>query len=248
MSVSLCVIVPSRGLAGLLASCLQALDGALEPLRGSYHCEVVVADNATNPPIDQSFLAKATKRIRYDRHRSFSGIVNDAASKHRDAHLLLLNNDVLLHPLSLLSMVKLLSQSRVGVVGTRLVYPDGTIQHAGVYLSVVGPAHVARGVASPQFPRTVTFPPAVTGATMLIRRETFEDVHGFDEGYDFGSEDIDFCHRARQRGWQVACAQEVDSLHFEATTEGRRELDIPARARYLARWFSSVPQSRPRSS
>ncbi len=71
---------------------------------------------------------------------------------------------------------------------------------------------------------------------MLVRRAVWRELEGLDERYGFGLEDIDFCLRARQRGWRVLCCNDVDSLHFESTTPGRQALDVPSRKRFMRQW------------
>ena len=71
---------------------------------------------------------------------------------------------------------------------------------------------------------------------MLVKREVWEELSGLDESYPFGLEDIDFCLRARQRGWRIFCCNDTDSLHFESMTPGRVELDVDSRRLFMQRW------------
>jgi GT2 family glycosyltransferase len=71
---------------------------------------------------------------------------------------------------------------------------------------------------------------------MLARAALWQELGGLDESYPFGLEDVDFCLRARQRGWRVLCAGEHDSLHFESMTPGRAELDVASRRLFMQRW------------
>lgn len=237
---SLIIVIPSRGLEGLLASCLQALQVARAQVSQLIDAQIVVVDNASPIPLD---APGADELVRYDQHRSFSALVNDVATSHPGSHLLLVNNDALVHPDALFSMWEHLSDELVAAVGARLIFPDGTIQHAGVIVDEDGPRHQYRGIHSRNISRLVTRPIAVTGALMLIRRVAFDEVGGFNEGFDFGLEDIDFCHRLRNAGWSIVCDQSVDSLHLESMTPGRVELDVPARARYREIWGKRIPRN-----
>ncbi len=233
-------IVPSRGLTGMLSACLHALEVALSNTAVARHSKIIVLDNASPFPLLASEVGPHTDLWRFDTHQSFSALVNFSAQKFPDRDLLLLNNDVILNPLALSQMEQLGKQQRVAVVGTRLVYPEGTIQHAGVYQAQDGPQHVARGRPSSAVPRKTTFPTAVTAAVMLIKRPAFDMAGGFDTRYDFGSEDIDFCHRVSELGFRIACNQGSDSLHFESMTPGRSERDVPSRQAYLNKWSERV--------
>ena len=243
MTLKIVAIVPSRGLEGMLEACLHALDRALKRADQRGEWEIVLVDNASTPPIVWGDEELEVSIRRYDQHRSFSGLVNDVATDYPGVNLLLVNNDVIAHPRALVGMKELLGDPQVGVVGSRLVFPDGTIQHGGVDVDSDGPHHAQRGVVSSAVSRVTTWPVAVTGALMLIKRPAFDDVGGLDEAYDFGREDTDFCHRARIAGWAIACDHSVDSLHFESMTEGRVELDGPARKIYGDRWVGRLARS-----
>ena len=118
------------------------------------------------------------------------------------------------------------------------MFPDGTIQHCGVVFGRgrQGPYHWSRGRPGQLVSRYPGEWQAVTGACMLVRRAVWRELEGLDERYGFGLEDIDFCLRARQRGWRVLCCNDVDSLHFESTTPGRQALDVPSRKRFMRQW------------
>jgi GT2 family glycosyltransferase len=157
----------------------------------------------------------------------------------RASLLLLLNNDVLLHEQALAGMLAVLdTEPGAAICGTRMVFPDGTIQHNGVVFGPrrIGPYHVDRRRPSRLVPRAVREFQAVTGACMLVRAERWQELGGLDDSYSFGLEDIDFCLRARQRGARVFCAGNVDSLHFESMTPGRIEFDVPSRRLFMERW------------
>jgi GT2 family glycosyltransferase len=132
----------------------------------------------------------------------------------------------------------LLSNPRSGICGSRLLFPDNTIQHCGVVFGAgdKGPYHCFYKAPNHIVPRMNLEYQAVTGACMLVKSEVWDGVNGMDEGYDFGLEDIDFCLRARQRGWNVICCNKVDSLHFESMTPGRVDRDVPSRERFMDTW------------
>lgn len=229
------VIIPSRDLHGMLRACLRALRVALGQVRTVAKAEVVVVDNASAAPYQLVDMPGADRVIRLDRHHSFSAACNAAVALGPCDSILLLNNDVLLHELAITEMLGLLN-GNVGIVGARLVFPDGRIQHDGVVMCPSGPRHRSTFQPTEIIPRGATLEPAVTGAAMLIRRAAYDAVGGLDPEYPFGGEDIDLCWRIRQHGWQIMCAQAVDSLHFESMTEGRHEMDIPSRKRMHRIW------------
>ena len=234
----LTIVIPTLGLRGLLQASLWALERAIEEQTLYPRTQVVVVDNASPIPLSLTELGGADEVLRFDSHHSFASCINAGASRNPKDDVLLLNNDCFVHPQALQRMGSCLADASVGIVGARLVFPDGSMQHAGVGQYPEGPRHVDKNEAA--LPSAVTFPTAVTGALMLIRRETFEALGGLDETYDFGSEDIDFCHRARQKGWRIACEQSVESLHLESSTPGRADRDVPSRRLYQETWKHRV--------
>jgi GT2 family glycosyltransferase len=115
----------------------------------------------------------------------------------------------------------------VGAVGAKLLYPDGRIQHAGIIIGMEGHAsHVFAGVkegytgpfGSVNWYRDYS---AVTGACLAVRREVFESVGGFDEGYELAFSDVDICQRILQKGYRVAYTPFARLLHHEGVTRNR---------------------------
>ena len=236
MTERLIVVIPSRGLDALLSFSIQLARLALEEVSDRVIGRIVVVDNASECPYRLDDLAGADRVLRFDQHRSFSEACNLGAAIEPSDLILLLNNDVLLHRSALDGMLDLLQDPRVGIAGARMVYQDATIQHCGVVFHETGPRHVNVGRPSRLVPRTPRFLQCVTGAALLIRTNVFDQVGGLCEDYPFGYEDVDLCLRVRQLGYRIACAQAVDSIHFESLTPGRIELDLPSRNVFLERW------------
>jgi len=238
---TLTTVVPTRGFEPLLRVCLDRLAAAtahaatLRPLT----TRTVVVDNAT--PVPLRWPPTSDRRltvVRFDTHHTFAACCNRAVAVAPSDLILLLNNDVLLDPRAVAVMVETLgAEPGLGICGTRLVFPDGRLQHAGVRFGPTrGPYHHGRGRDPDTVPRARVHLQAVTGACMMVRGTLWRALGGLDESYPFGLEDIDFCLRAGQAGWAVSCAQTVDSLHFEAMTPGRIALDRPSRRLFMERW------------
>lgn len=154
--------------------------------------------------------------------------------------VLFLNDDVFpLRPDWLTRMVELVTLPGVGVVGAMLRFPDGRIQHAGVR---VGSRHGHLYHDAPADTRGHRFelmvpgnPEAVTGACMLVRRETLEQLGGHDDEYVHVYGDVDLCFRAAERGWRIAWACSAELEHRESATYGTafNGRDV---TRFTARW------------
>lgn len=233
----LLVVIPSSGLDGMLVVCLgharRALDRRGAPIDG----RILVVDNASDVPYREADLPHVDRLLRFDEHRSFSAACNAAVAAEPSDLVLLLNNDVLLHEDAIADMLALLDDPLVAIVGTRMIFPDGTIQHCGVVFDEHGPFHDRWGERSQIVPRTVRHLQCVTGAALIIRTAVFRGVGGLDEDYVFGFEDVDLCLRVRQHGYRIACAQATDSIHFQSSTPGRLGFEEESQRLYLERWL-----------
>lgn len=226
---SVSIIIPSRDRANLLAACLTSL----EKLEYGGRCEIIVVDNGSTEP-DAIGLIEAAReqgRIRVMRHDgpfNFS-VLNNLATRDADGQILcLMNNDVTaIDGQWLTNMVLHALDPSVGAVGARLLFPSGSIQHAGVVVGVGGAAgHVAKG-AAPDEPahaswhgvtRTVS---AVTAACLVVRREAYLSAGGLDEeAFPVAFNDIDFCLRLLECGLVNRFVAEAELIHHESVSRG----------------------------
>ena len=144
-------------------------------------------------------------------------------------YLLFLNDDIevpegmdFLRP-----MMEAASREHVGAVGIKLLYPDGvTIQHAGVTLLKSGPSHKLNGYSDEEEyyhgvnVRDInTF--SVTGACLMLRRELFDMIDGFDEAYAVGYTDTELCVRLLLHGYYNVCLNSLYLIHHEGASRGR---------------------------
>ncbi|MEW6152619.1 MAG: glycosyltransferase [Actinomycetota bacterium] len=209
------VIVVCHGRAELTLACLESVAS----FAGS-DAEVIVVDNASDDRTPD-LLARADGALvlRNSSNVGFLRAVNQAAERARGEALLLLNNDACLREESLsAALTTLESDEDIGVVGTMLVLPDGTVQEAGsvVYADGICEGH-GRGL-SPLEPwlqcrRDVSF---VSGAFLLTRRSLWTDLGGFSTEFEPAYyEDVDYCIRARQAGRRVVYEPAAVVDHFE---------------------------------
>ena len=231
------VIVLTKDRPGLLNACVR---GVLE--RTDYGVvELLIVDNGSTDPEARALLASLERRqgvriLRRPGAFNFATLNNAAAREARGDILLLLNNDVeVLQPGWLGEMVSHAVRADVGAVGARLLYPNGTVQHAGILLGPDGAAiHVGRGAAPDdpgylgQLARTRDLS-AVTGACLAIRASVWQAVGGMDERLAVTWNDVDLCLRVRSAGLRVIWTPYATLLHREAATRGL-EADDPARA------------------
>lgn len=220
---------------------------------GTY--ELIIVDNGST---DATAAAKSVpdvgvKVVRNDTNRGFAVACNQGAEAANGETLVFVNNDVIVKPGWLAPLLDGLRRPRVGVVGSKLLFPDGTIQHAGVILLhdpdgqgyLDGNHLLYRQIAEHPMANRSRELRAVTAALMAVRRELFADLGGFDEGYLNGNEDVDFCLRAGEAGWRVLYEARSVAVHHESASGPERFKATTAnRARLTMRWANRVIDER----
>jgi GT2 family glycosyltransferase len=158
---------------------------------------------------------------------NFAALNNAAVAATQGEILALLNNDVeALAPNWLREMLSYACQAAVGVVGAKLLYPDQTVQHAGVYLGVGGIAsHAGVGLAATApgnlgRAQAVQELSAVTAACWVLRRAVYQELDGLDPNLAVSYNDVDFCLRLRARGYAVIWTPHAQLLHHESASRG----------------------------
>lgn len=210
--------------------------------------ELIVVDNASDDGTSQYLfdLTRQHKNIRtiYNKENlSFAKACNQGARITQGDYLLFLNNDTKVTPNWLDEMIHVFqSEEKVGVVGGKLVYPNGKIQHAGAGISLWNglPCHVGVNfeMDDPLVCQTKKVF-AVTGACMMIRRGLFFDCEGFDEEYIYGYEDIDLCMKVSQLGYNIFYAPKSLVYHYESasfTYARKLEIQLINETLFRSRW------------
>ena len=223
------VIIPNKDHVRDLDRCLVSL------FENSHfrRFEVIVVENNSAQKETFAYYRKARNRwkdlriVRWEKPFNYAAINNYGASFARGNYLLLLNNDTqLLDPDSIREMAGLCSVPGTGCVGAKLLYPNDTVQHAGIVLGFGGFAgHVFVGIGkdSPGFmmrPLMVCNYSAVTAACLMVRKEIFDEVGGLDERYAVALNDVDFCLKVRRAGYRNIYTPWSLWHHFESATRG----------------------------
>ena len=221
-----CIIIPARDGIPLLSRCIDSIVA-----KTSYtDHEIVIVNNDSESPEAREYFAKTRHRILHFRGPfNFSAINNFAVEQTNCPWLLFLNNDVeVIEPDWLSVMVEHIQRREVGAVGARLLYPDDTVQHAGVVLGVGGIAqHAFRGYPAEdpgvnrQLQVTRNYS-SVTGACLLTRRDVFEEIGGFDEErLPVTFNDVDLCLKLRRAGYLIVYTPFAKLYHHESATRRR---------------------------
>jgi len=219
------IIIPTRAARGLFRTCLDTLRTST-----AYpHVEIVAIDNIpVDLPEEKAWLAAHADRIvRIDEPFNWSRFNNRAAAEATGAFLLFLNDDIeVIQDGWLDAMLEHADREEVGVVGARLLYPTGRVQHAGMFLAGNGLARHAFRYAAMDDPgyfglaRTQRNVIAVTGACLLVRRATFDRLGGFDEAHEVINNDLDFCLRAHEAGLLTVFTPHATLIHHELASRG----------------------------
>lgn len=232
------IVIPVCNKMELTVQCLTTLARLPEPLR----YEVIVVDNGSSDGTSEFLkqLGGDVRIIANSENLGFAKACNQGARAAQGRFLIFLNNDTI--PLSnwMTALVaEVTSHPDVGIVGSKLLYEDDTIQHAGVVFSREGlmPYHLYRRFHRdhPAVNQRRTFQ-CVTAACMLIRREIFETEGGFDEGFQNGFEDVDLCLKVIAKGWQIVYQPLSVLYHLESQTPGRKTHEQANALRLLRRW------------
>jgi GT2 family glycosyltransferase len=218
------VIIPTRDGVEVLERCIRSIEK-----RTDYpNYEILIVDNGSNKPETLKFFATLRHRVvRLDEPFNYSRLNNLGAQHAKGDFFLLLNNDTeVISPEWMRAMLELGQLPGIGIIGAKLYYPDRTIQHAGVVLGIKGVA----GHSHKYFPARsrgyfdslacIRNYSAVTAACMMVRRDAFQAVGGFDEELRVAFNDVDFCLRVRQKGYRIAWTPYAELFHHESATRG----------------------------
>lgn len=248
------IVIPTKNHVQLLRQCVDTLRATIRV--AAY--DLIIIDHDSDDPVTLAYLdglGETATVLRYSGEFNFSVINNWAIARlpaDRYSHYLLCNNDIeALEPGWLERMLELAQKPDVGIVGAKLYYPDGeTIQHAGVCVGAHGAAeHYAKRFRIKEERMKLAFGgrlavthemSAVTAACLLIRKDAFDAVQGFDESIAVGFGDVDLCLRVLEQGYRILFCPEAELKHHESFTRGASVVDPHPEdtAIFLARWRS----------
>ena len=238
------IVIPVFNKLEYTQKCLAALFRHTDAAGISY--EVIVVNNASSDGTAEYMAAqRSVLTWTNKRNLGFAKGCNQGAMLACGRLIVFLNNDTEVHAGWLEALVhELDSHDKTGAVGGKLLYPDGTIQHAGV---AVGrdqvPIHVHRCKAAdaPVVNERREFP-IVTAACMAVRRSEFLELGLFDELFVNGHEDIDLCLRYRERGMKIIYTPGCVVTHHESVSEGRLDSRPENMARTFYKWRYKLVQ------
>jgi GT2 family glycosyltransferase len=240
------IVIPTRNNPKLLAQCVGSL---LEKTNYAAY-EILVVDNGSDTPEAMAQLRQLATNplvrvIRDSSPFNYSDLNNAAVAKARGQFIALVNDDIEVIEANWLSeMVSHASQPDVGVVGAKLLYPNGTVQHAGVFLvgSLSWHAHRHLGQDEAGYcarAQLVQNYSCVTAACLVVRKSLYEKMGGLDaQHFTVGWNDTDFCLKVLKAGYRNVWTPHAILLHHESATRGQDQ--TPEKAARAAREYRTM--------
>ena len=220
------VIIPVWNLWNMTEACLRSLSAH----SAGENMQVVVVDNHSTDatatelaPLGEALFGASFKAVRMPENVGFARGCNAGAQAADGELLFFLNNDTTLTPRWLPPLREAMADPKVGAVGPLLLYPDGTVQHCGIYITPFN----AVGHLYEHLPGTFAAAhknhplQAITGAAIMLRKAEFEACGAFHEAYRNGFEDIDLCFSLRARGLKLRVDGRSIVYHHTSSTPGR---------------------------
>ncbi|UJL71515.1 glycosyltransferase [Agrobacterium vitis] len=248
---SVTIVIPTRDRVSLVRNCVSGvLDGT-----DYSNLDVIIIDNGSTEDDSLAYFELIGRDprvtvLRDDGPFNYSRLNNTAVAMAKGDYICFLNNDIEVIEAGWLSeMMSQAVRDKVGAVGTRLLYGNGTLQHAGVTLGIYGvAAHGHRhfpGNSIGYFghPQLVRETSAVTAAALVMRKDLFTAIGGFDSAnLAVSYNDVDLCLRVREAGYKVVYTPFAPLRHLESVSRGpdvtpeQKELQRIERGYMQARW------------
>ncbi|MFC1798569.1 glycosyltransferase [Thermodesulfobacteriota bacterium] len=229
------IIIPTYNRFKLLKKCIKSLE------KTTYrNYKIYIIDNDSDDPKTLEYLSETNHVVFHipkpDGKFNFSFINNEAVRKIHEEYILFLNNDTeALNPFWLSQMMGYMQFEGVGGVGARLLFPDRSVQHAGILLSMDNRLPVPAFKLLPDFDgghmgfaKVTRNYSAVTAACLLTSRKIFNEMGGFDTcSFQDAYQDVDFCLKIRDKGFRIVYCADAELYHRESVSVDRTNGNDP---------------------
>lgn len=228
------IVIPTKDNVHVLKICINSI---IQKTNYSNY-EIVIVNNKSNHSKTYDYFKEIETRnniriLEYNEDFNFSAINNFAVQNSDCEVIIFLNDDTeIIAEDWLTAMLEHVQRSEVGAVGCKLLYPNNTIQHAGVILGITGTSgeKAVAGHSLKHLPNTnhgyvgrvnvVHNLSAVTAACMMLRKDVFEEVGGFDENLAVAFNDVDLCLKIRRKGYLIVYTPYAELYHHESLSRG----------------------------
>ena len=250
------IVIPVYGRFDLLEKCLDSI-----PDTPDY--KIIIVDNNSPDPVKDEFYdgierEQEVRIIENYENEGFARACNKGARSGGAPLVFFLNSDVILEPDAIDHLIVEMNDSKVGICGMKLVFPEyaeglpqqgrppGKIQHIGIHMDIHGmPRHTFSGWSDTN-PKVLNVREvwAVTGAGLMIRRSLLRDTGGFDEVYGIGTfEDIDLCMKVRDLGYNIIVSQDTKGVHYTNASVITYGVEFPLQMNqltFMQRWATKL--------
>jgi GT2 family glycosyltransferase len=200
--------------------------------------EVIVVDNGSKEYSTKVFNDKIIY-LRFCENLGFSRACNMGAKVSSGDIIIFLNNDTIISNDFVTPILNVFAHDDAGIVGSKLFYENGDIQHAGIDFEIRDGNLEGRNIHEDMPFGEVA---AVTGACLAIKRDLFFSLNGFDEAYWVGNEDSDLCFRAREAGERVVYQPLSVLTHLESCSGSARWVAVTENVRILTERWANKPE------
>jgi GT2 family glycosyltransferase len=213
------VVIPVFNKFELTKQCLESI----RQFPPNVPFDIIIVDNGSSDCTHQEVLdiCKTDPNITYiqnETNKGFASACNTGARHSDKKFVMFLNNDTIVRPDWLDALVNVFHDPAVGICGSKLLYPNGTIQHAGFCLKyeIVPVSQFAGESGNSIKANRLLEVIAVTGASLLVRKVVYDSVDGMDERYGMFYEDVDFCLKVHKTGLKIIYNPASSFIHIEA--------------------------------
>lgn len=237
------IIIPTKDNYEVIKTCIESIF-----IKSTYRNfeVIVISNNSTEKDLFKYMDACKEKygsqfeSYEYNIPFNFSRLMNFGRQKAKGKYLLLLNNDTeVITEDWLESMVEQAHRPQTGAVGVKLLYPDNTIQHAGVIIGLGGIAgHTFVGMHKDEagyfnYIQSINNYSAVTAACLMVKTSDYDKVNGFNEEFEVEYNDVDFCLKLMDAGLYNIYLPHVEVYHYESLTRGHPHMSKESYDRHL---------------
>jgi len=235
------IIILTKDRVSYLKACLNSIIQKTTYI----NYEIIIVDHESQDPATIAYLKTAPFNVlRQSGQFHFSRLNNIAAKCANGEHILFLNNDTqVIAPDWIQAMLEHSQRPEVGAVGAKLLFPNGSVQHAGIVIGLEGrPAtHIFVGLSSTErgyenYLQVVRNCTALTGACLMVKRKLFEDINGFDETFAVTFGDVDLCLRLREKGYFNVWTPFSVLYHKEFGTRSPTDANEEDHETFVGRW------------
>ena len=254
------ILIPNYEHIGDLKNCIDSIfKNTTYP-----NIEIIIIENNSSSSEIFSYYDSLQERyenvkvVKWNGFFNYAAICNYGARYCGGEYILLLNNDIqVLTPDWLQEMLMFAQRKDVGAVGTKLIYPDNTIQHGGVGIGIHGVAdHIFRGADANSYgyKKRLMYAQnfsAVTGACMMIPKKVWDEVQGLDESFEVAFNDTDLCMRIRDKQYLIVWTPFAELYHFESKSRGvedtpeKKQRFASEKERFKERWKKEMAAGDP---